>query len=367
MDALLRPTTLGGGAVEMDLGVGQPDSEPPMEVAEALSEAVGKGYYRYTSPLGLPELRERVAEFLNDLYGSNVSKDEVFIAPGAKAALFAAQAAMSERIRKLVLLDPSYYSYSRVGEFLGMEIVWVPMRLVGDRYRPDLYALGKVLDDRSLLILNFPHNPTGSVPGRRVMDEIFDLVLDSGARVLSDEAYEMFVYEGEHRGILAREDWRELGGYVGTLSKTLSITGLRLGYAVLDGETVRRMGGIAASVWGCPSAPSQYAALASLGVAREFGMRLAEKCGRRRDLAISILRGAEGMILPLPEGSLFLYPRLNVDSSNFARSLLQRGVRVVPSEVFSPRDRRSLRISFCVPEGVLRRGLGILLEALRAA
>lgn len=364
IEALTRPTTLGGGKVEYDLGIGQPDSDPPPMVVKALAEAVPKGYFRYTSPMGVPELREALARFLNDLYGSDVRPEEVFVAPGAKGALFAAQAVLSESKRKLVLMDPSYYSYSRVGEFLGMEVIWVPMRLEDDRYRPDLEVLEKALDAESLLIINFPHNPTGSVPGRRIMDEIFDLVLDAGAKVLSDEAYEMFVYEGEHRGILSRDDWRRLGGYVGTLSKTLSVTGLRLGYAVLPEDLVRKMGGIGASIWGCPSAPSQFAALVSLGIAVEYGKALARKYDKRRRLALSILRKSDHLRVPVPEGALFLYPRLDVDSSRLSETLRERGLKVIPSEIFSPADRRSLRISFCVREKVLHDGLFLLLDTL---
>ena len=349
--------------IDADLGLGEPDKSPPKELVQALIEAT-KVKPSYTPSAGLPEARKAVAEWLSKRYDTEISPEEVMITPSGKAALFLTLLYYGKR--EALLTDPTYYSYEPVLRSVGVKVKKVPMEREGEEYAFPK-SLPSEVPQGGVVVINSPSNPTGSVIGNEML-EVIDSALERNSHVVSDEAYDVFVYEGKHVSILNHEKWREAGAFVYSFSKVLCVPGWRLGAIVAKKEVIRKLTAAASNVYGCPCKWEQIALSKVLemdDVLRSHIEEMVEEYSKRRNIVREMLSDVVEF-LGVGRGAFYAFPSFGVDAEKLALKLAKRGVIAIPGKVFSEKyGRDSLRISFSAPLNELSYGLEAIGEAVR--
>ncbi|MEM3973846.1 MAG: pyridoxal phosphate-dependent aminotransferase [Ignisphaera sp.] len=357
----------------INFGVGQPDFPTPKHIVEEAKKALDDGFTGYTEVAGIPELRQAIAEYLNERYGSDVKPDEVIVTPGAKAALFLAFAAYIRPGDEVIIPDPSYYVYPEITKFLGGKPVYVPLKWLGSErgFELDVDAIEKAITSKTrAVVINNPHNPTGALFTPKEITKIFEIATERNILVIVDEIYDNFVYEGDFKSFISFENWRDYVVYTNGLSKTFSMTGWRLGYLVVRREIASRLTKLAVNVWTCATSFVQRAGVKALkgdwGPVKE----MIETFRRRRDIMVSELSKIDGVAVWRSRGAFYLYPnirkvldKLDTDVETFANRLLEeKHVVLLPGTVFSETDfgRNFIRLSFALNEELIVEGVNRL-------
>jgi aspartate/methionine/tyrosine aminotransferase len=350
--ALLVPDAL-------HLELGAPDFPTPPHIVEAAARAAADGFTSYTPAGGLPSLRALAAEKVSASNGIDCSPEQVTISAGGCCALYATLTALLNDGDGVLVPDPGWPVCSVIVEMLGGQVQPYPLAP-----ELDLDALEAAITERTrVLVVNSPGNPTGVVHARETLEEILDIAERHDLWVISDEAYEDFVYEGEHVST-ASIGAAERVISIFTLSKTYAMTGWRVGYLVAPPAIAAAAAQAQEPLIACPSSVSQKAAEAAFTGPQDAIPVMRDRFRARRDAAVALLDD-EGIGYLRPSGGFFLMaglPGPGEDSVAFVHATLaERGVAVVPGSAFGERGEGMVRISLCVDDGLLDRGLARLL------
>src|SRR5215472_10691204 len=215
----------------VNLGQGYPDTDGPIQIAAAAADAIlqGRGN-QYPPGAGIPELRRAIADHQRRFYAMDTDPDaEVLVTAGATEAVAAALLALVGPGDEVIAFEPYYDSYAACIAMAGG--VRVPVTLRAPDFRPDLDALRAAVSDRTrVILLNTPHNPTGSVFTRAELTAIADLACRRDLLVISDEVYEHMVFAGEHVPIASLPGMRGRTVSISSAAKTFSFTGWKIGW-----------------------------------------------------------------------------------------------------------------------------------------
>lgn len=362
MSALAQRT----GAI--NLGQGFPDTDGPEEVREAAVRALrdGRGN-QYPPGPGVPELRHAIAAHQQRHYGLDYDPDsEVLVTAGATEAVAAALLALVEPGDEVIALEPYYDSYAASIAMAGGTRVPVTLRPDGERYRLDLDELrGAVTDRTRLILLNSPHNPTGTVLTRDELAAIAELACERDLLVVTDEVYEHLVFEGAHLPLATfASQYPELRDRVLSISsagKTFAFTGWKVGWATGSPELVSAVRSAKQYLTFVSAGPFQYAVAEALALPDSYYAELADGLRTTRDLLSEGLRAA-GFTVYRPAGTYFvttdIRPLGESDGIAFCRSLPERcGVVAVPNAVFYDHQAEGapfVRFAFCKKPEVIR-------------
>jgi aspartate/methionine/tyrosine aminotransferase len=333
MDILARARALereGRSIIHMEIG--EPDFPTPEPIVRAGMEALAAGYTHYTPALGLPELRQAVAEFYRRRHGVDVSPERVVITPGASGALLLVLGALLDPESELLLADPGYPCNRHLARFLEARAVPVP---VGPEagYQLDARMVAQHWTPRTRAVLvATPSNPTGTLLDADALAALAQAVAERGGALIVDEIYQGLTYEVEARSALtvAPEAF-----VVNSFSKYFGMTGWRLGWLLAPEHFVPVLDRLAQNLFLAPSTVAQHAALAAFTPETQaiLEARRAE-FRRRRDFLLPALRGLGFDIPVTPQGAFYLYAdcaRFTRDAMAFARRLLtDAGVAITP-------------------------------------
>ncbi|MEM3702852.1 MAG: aminotransferase class I/II-fold pyridoxal phosphate-dependent enzyme [Candidatus Bathyarchaeia archaeon] len=331
------------------LEVGEPDFGPPERVKEAVLNALESGYVRYTETAGIPQLRERIAAFTNELFHADISPEQVIVTPGGRYAVFLAISSILSPGDEAIVFEPAWPAYKDCIKAVQAKAVSISTWLEND-WEPDLNALAKhVTELTKLVVLNNPNNPTGKIVNDNVLGKIVEMAGENDIFILSDEVYSNFAFK-PFKSILEFSDCKHI--YVNSFSKTFGMTGFRIGYAISDAETIKKMTKIQNLC--ITSVPEfvQYAAITALECmeeAKEYMKTVRERmnflCNALNKINVSYYR---------PDGGLYVFPRLqadNVDMQTFVkRLLLEKGVCVTPGTAFGDEYKNFFRVTACQPK-----------------
>ena len=362
----------------ISFGIGQPDFPTPSHIREAAKRALDEGFTGYTETAGIPELREAIAWYLNSRYGSDVDPDEIVVTTGAKTAIFVGMAAYLRPGDEVIIPDPSYYAYAQVAKLFGAKPVYIPMKFVpGEGFKLDIEKIeGAVTEKTRMIVLNNPHNPTGSIFTPDQVDELMELARRRNLIIVADEIYDNFVFGGARfKSVISFSDWRDHVVLVNGFSKTFSMTGWRLGYLVVRKEVIPKILNLAVTVYSCAPSFAQKAAVEAIrgdwGPVREM---IAE-FEKRAKILYSILSEAPGIEAYPPQGAFYMFPRvkglleasgLNVEQLVY-KLLYDYGVLVLPGTSFPEKVGEShVRLSFATATRDVEEGARIIVEAARA-
>ncbi|HEX7996034.1 MAG TPA: pyridoxal phosphate-dependent aminotransferase [Streptosporangiaceae bacterium] len=357
----------------VNLGQGFPDTDGPHVIAQAAADAImsGRGN-QYPPGAGIAELRTAIAVHQRRFYDLAVDPDsEVLVTAGATEAIAASLLALVEPGDEVIAFEPYYDSYAACIAMAGG--VRVPVTLRAPDFRPDLDALRAAITDRTrLILLNSPHNPTGSVFSRDELATIAELAISRDLLVISDEVYEHMVFTGEHVPIASLPGMRERTVTISSAAKTFSFTGWKIGWITATSDLVTAVRTVKQFLTFVSGGPFQYAIAEALALPDDYFRSVSGGLAGRRDLMIDGLAAA-GFEVYRPAGTYFITtdirPFGEVSGLDFCRKLPHKaGVVAIPSAVFydnAGEGQFHVRFAFCKKEEVLKEALNRL-SALRS-
>jgi aspartate aminotransferase len=344
---------------------GEPYMPTPQPIKDAMTAALAKNETRYAPSSGVTELLAAVVEKVRSRNGIPADDGSAIVVNGGMHGLFSAFATLLDPGDEVLMFSPYWTPITDVVVYHGASPVFVGT----ERARREglTAALAAATTSRTkLLYWNSPVNPTGEVFSRAEVEEVCAFVRENGLAMISDEAYEDLIYEGEgHVSPASFPGMAERTISVFTLSKTYSMTGWRAGYVIVPKRWRVPMKTIVLYSINGVSTPTQWAALEALRLPDTFLREALAGYRRRRDALVSGLRAA-GFELETPRAALYLFPKvpatMDPDSRAAARMLLDSArVATVPGLVFGSEGEGHLRFSFSVAEDTIAGGV----EALR--
>ncbi|MFF4751620.1 pyridoxal phosphate-dependent aminotransferase [Streptomyces sp. NPDC002514] len=355
----------------INLGQGFPDTDGPEEVREAAVRALREGRgNQYPPGSGVPELRTAIADHQLRFHGLGFDPDtEVLVTAGATEAIAAAMLALLEPGDEVIAFEPYYDSYAASIALAGGTRVPVTLRPHEDGFRLDLDELRAAVTDRTrLLLVNSPHNPTGTVLTREELAAIAALAVERDLLVVTDEVYEHLVFDGaEHLPLAAFPGMRERTVTIGSAGKTFSFTGWKVGWVTAHGPLVSAVRTAKQYLTYVSAGPFQYAIAEALRLPDSYFDNFRSGLRRKRDLLGDGLRAA-GFEVYQPQGTYFITtdirPFGEKDAYAFCRALPERcGVVAIPNSVFyddPDAGRSQVRFAFCKRDHVLQEAVGRL-------
>ena len=348
----------------INLGLGQPDLPTPPGIALAGIEAIASGRTAYTSTGGDPVVRDAIARRYPHVARGGAG---ALVTIGSQEAVFVSVLALAGPGDEVLVPDPGYPAYPVLARLAGAEAVSYPLR-PERAFRLDAEDVARRLTDRTrLVILCSPSNPTGAIDEDDELSRLARILGERGVPYLSDEIYAHFAYERPATSISRHAPGEGL--VVSGLSKDVSMTGWRLGWAVGPEEIVARLVACHQYVVTCASSISQAAALAALSPEgdRERA-RILETFGRRRTVMLEALRAIPGLPVTPPDGAFYFFVdvRARGGSMELAERLLARRVITIPGEAFGPGGAGFLRLSYAATEEDIRAGVEALGRELAA-
>jgi methionine transaminase len=343
----------------INLSQGFPDFQADPALFDATVRAMHEGRNQYPPMAGLPELRDAIADKVEQLYGTHCdAEQEITVTAGATQALFTAIAAFVRTGDEVIVFAPCYDSYVPAIETVGGKAVYAQLKFPD--YAPDWEQVRALISPRTrMIVANSPHNPTGSLLGVDDLAALAEITRDTDIIVLSDEVYEHIVFDGAtHASVLSNVELAARSLVVSSFGKTYHITGWKIGYVIGAAALMTEFRKVHQFNVFTVNAPCQIGIADYMRDASRH-QRLAAFYGARRDFFRAQLQATRFELLPC-RGTYFQLARYadvsDLPDRAFAEWLTREaGVATIPVSVFYPdaRDDRVVRFCFAKQEETL--------------
>jgi methionine transaminase len=347
----------------INLGQGTPDFGMNEELIDRVSKAMKDGYNQYSHRNGLLALREAIAEKVHFLYKTQLDPaTEITITPGGTYAIYTSLTAVLNRGDEVIVLEPAYDSYVPNIELNGAIPVLIPLLYPHYKINWDLVK-EKITPATRMIMLNSPHNPTGTILDENDIEQLRNIVKGTGIFILSDEVYEHIIFDGhKHESILKYPDLFQRSFVTFSFGKVYHCTGWKTGYCIAPEPLMKEFLKVHQYNCFCTNTPFQYG-LASFIQKRENYLELGNFLQKKRDYFESLM--AQTKFKPLSsEGSyfqLYTYEDLSDESElDLAKKLTtEAGVATIPVSAFYqiPKDDKVLRFCFAKKEETLQKAV----------
>lgn len=340
------------------LEVGQPDFPTPEHIVAAAAQAGRDGHTRYTPSAGIEPLRALIAAKLQRVNHISVCPEDINVTAGGVNAISLTLRALVEAGDEVLLPDPAWPNYEMMMAVIGC----VPVRYPLDPqtgFLPDVHAMERLVTSRTRVVLmNTPTNPTGAVFPQQAIQDMVRFTEKHDLWLLSDEAYDEIVYEGEHVSAAIFNPERVASTF--TFSKTYAMCGWRVGYVAAPHELSALIHKLIEPDISCACSISQKAAEAALAGPQDCVGAMRDAYLERRNMAMEILQGND-LIVSRPGGAFYLVvdiSRSGTDSYTFAKRLVaEHGVAVAPGATFGLSGEKWVRVALCTEQNTLAEGL----------
>lgn len=305
------------GREVIHLEIGEPDFDTPRHVSEAAARALLEhGETHYTASTGIAPLREAIVADVARWKGISTTPERVVVTPGAKPIMFYAMLALVDTGDEVIYPNPGFPIYESMAAFVGGVPVPAPLREEND-FRIDVDELASLVTDKTrLIVINSPHNPTGSILTDDDLRRIAEIAVERDIVVLADEIYGRLQYEGSPLSIATLPGMADRTITLDGFSKTYAMTGWRLGYGILPEWLVPAFSRLVINSVSCTNAFAQFGAVEALtGSQAEADAYRAEFIARR-SLMIDGLNAIPGVTCRMPHGAFYAFPNV----SSFGRS-----------------------------------------------
>ncbi|MBU3958156.1 MAG: pyridoxal phosphate-dependent aminotransferase [Nanoarchaeota archaeon] len=340
----------------ISLGPGEPDFVPDKFITDFAAQKLKEGFTHYSPAQGRLDLREALAKKLKKENKINVEPDRIAVTCGSQEAIFLALACLVDPGESVLIPDPGFLSYRPCVELLNGSAEPIELKeeegfqITGD-------AIRKAVTNRNrtrVLIINSPGNPTGAVFSRKTLEEIADIAIEYDLTVLSDEAYEKFVYKGKHVSFASLSGMGERALSFHSFSKSYGMPGFRVGYVSGPRELINAITKIHPYTTLCSPTVSQEAALAALSGPQKWVDRIVADYDRRRKFIVKKLNEIRGFHCFEPDGAFYAFPRIDfklagkkMTSLQFCEWLLKEAkVACVPGTEFGKYGEGFVRFSY---------------------
>ena len=343
----------------INLSQGFPDFDTHPELKNLVDKYIRSGRNQYAPMQGVGALRERIAEKVREMYGAGYHPDsEITITTGGTEAIYAAITAVVHPGDEVILFEPAYDCYAPIIRLNGGRPVYVKLEFPS--YRVDWDAFRQRLSPKTrLVLLNFPHNPTGAVLSAGDLDLLAEILRPTAVLVLSDEVYEHIVFDGRrHQGMSRHPELRERSFVVSSFAKTYHTTGWKIGYCLAPRPLSEELRKIHQYLVFAVNTPIQHA-YAEFMEERDRYVNLPSFYQAKRDRFLELIRGSRFRPLPC-HGTYYQlldYSGITEEPEiEFARRLtMEHGVAAIPPSVFYHHrdDHKVLRFCFAKKEETL--------------
>jgi aspartate/methionine/tyrosine aminotransferase len=350
-EVLVRARALEAqGRSVIHLEIGEPDFDTPSHITDAAVAALKGGATHYGPSSGLPDLRQAVAEDSTARRGVKATPEMVVVTPGGKPIMFYVILALVDPGDEVLYPNPGFPIYESMIRFIGG--VPVPVRLLEEKaYALDVDQLvSKITARTKLVILNYPHNPTGGIVPESGLRAIADAAARHGVPVLADEIYSRILYEGKHVSIAALPGMEPHAIVLDGFSKTYAMTGWRLGYGVMPAPLAQVVAKLQTNAVSCTASFTQLAGVQALRGDQSSVDTMVAEFRRRRDAIVDGLRQIPGFKCPRPLGAFYVFP--NIAGTGFSakaladRLLDEAGVACLSGTAFGEWGEGHLRFSY---------------------
>ena len=340
--------------------VGEPDFLPPIQVKNALEKVYDKGFIRYGDAKGLSQFRSALAKKNSKTFDVKTVQENILVSPGARFSVYLAISTLLNPGDEIIIIEPAWPAYKDCAFNAGVKVRVIKTTLES-KWEPNINQIEEAITPHTkMIVLNYPNNPTGKILPLNVQDEIIELAIKNDLYVLSDEIYSQYSYK-EWKSVLSYNYKKSI--VTQSFSKSHSMTGFRIGYAIAIAEIINKMSELQALCLTNVSEPIQFVALEALDAdisnnANIIKSRLELLTREAKEIGLDFVE---------PDGSMYLFakvPKDEFDSGRFANSLLEYGLAVAPGEGFGD-YKDFIRLSACRDEKELMDGISILRRYLK--
>lgn len=333
----------------ISLGVGEPDFQTPWDIRDAAIHSLEIGRTKYTANSGLKELRLAIVEWLKRKYQLEYSYENVIVTVGGSEAIDLAIRALLEKDEEVIIPEPCYVSYEPITTLVGGKPVPIPTKEEND-FRVTAKEIENAITDKTkILVLSYPNNPTGAVLRHEDLEEIVEVLKDKDIIVISDEIYSELTYGMQFESIAQFEEMKDKTIVINGFSKTFSMTGWRLGYAVGPKEIIDVMTKIHQSCIMAAPTTSQYAGIVALRDCDNDVEEMRKQYDLRRQYCVRKLNEM-GLHTFEPKGAFYVFPNITssgMSSEEFCEKLLEsKQVAIIPGTAFGESGEGFARISY---------------------
>jgi len=361
------------GVDVVDFGAGEPDFPTPDNIKAAGIRAIEQNFTKYTPAGGTAELKEAVVARHAAEFGTSYSTSECFISVGGKHVIFNLTQALINPGDEVIIPTPYWVTYKDVVSYAGGKCVFVETE-EKNGFAVSVAAIEKQVTDRTKMVfVNSPSNPSGTVLPRGEFETILRLCVERGIFLLTDECYSHFLYDGSPFSIASLPDVKNTVLVAGTVSKTYSMTGWRIGYGLVPAAIAGAVLKLQSHSTSNPTSIAQKAAVEALRGPQDSVPLMLAEYRKRRDFVIPRLTAMPGVTCTTPAGAFYAYPNIGAylgksgmaSSLQFAERLLAEAhVAVVPGEAFGTGEH--IRISYATSMKELERGLDRIEKFIRS-
>ena len=359
----------GQGRKIIHMEIGRPDFDTPDVIKEEAVRSLRGGNVHYTSNFGIDELKDAIANKLKEDNHLEVDpKKEIIVTAGAVEGLALCMMSLLDVGEEVLILSPAFTSYHNQALHPGGVPVAVPLRLENG-FKPLLSDLeARVTQKTKMLVINTPHNPTGAVYDRAVLENLAAFAHKYDLLVLSDECYEDIIYGHEHVSIASLPGMKERTVTINSTSKAFSMTGWRVGFVSASPEIIDYMIRIHQDLVICACAFAQEGAALAYRRRKEIIPPMVASFEKRRNQVIEHLDRMEGIDYVKPEGGFYVFPSIKefgLGDWEFCDYLMdEAGVAVVPGSSFGSSGEGFIRMAFSCSSEDLEEGLTAVRKAV---
>jgi aspartate aminotransferase len=357
------------GADLVEFGAGEPHFPTPQHIKDAAITAIQQNFTRYTAVAGMAELRSAIVQRHASDFGSDYKPDEAIASTGGKLALFNAVQVLVDHGDEVILPVPYWVSFKDIIEYGGGKCVYVETE-EDEGFRLTAEMIERRVTPRTrAIIINSPNNPSGAVIDPADFTAILHMAHKRGIYVIADECYVYLNYTGKSFSAGSVREVKEHLVIAGSLSKTYSMTGWRLGYALAPAPIVSAMTKLQSQSTSSSAHMIQKAAVAALTGPQQCVQEMKAEYIRLRDQTLGLLGTIPGITCVKPQGAFYVYPNVSAylgknginSGAEVAKRLLHEAhVVTVPGEAFGTREH--IRLSYATSPQEIQRGL----ERMRA-
>jgi aspartate aminotransferase len=355
----------------ISFAIGEPDFNTPEHIKKAGIKSIQENYTHYSVSAGIPELREAVAVFAAKERGIDITSKNVIILPSAKYVVDLAILSCTNPGDEVIYPNPGYPIYESLINVHGCVPVQAQL-WESEGWNYNIKDLRKKISPKTrMIIINSPHNPTGSVLNKRNLETLAEICIENDIWILSDEIYSKIVYDGmKYQSIGAQPGMIERTIILDGFSKFFSMTGWRLGYAIVNEELAKYLSRWLTNTVSCTATFTQMAGIAAMKEDKSPSYTMVKEFEKRRDLIHRRLNELEGISALKPSGAFYIFANVteackNLELKNsleFQNYLLDKGDIAVLSRIYfghkMPNEKEEyVRFSYCVSEEDINEGI----------
>jgi len=351
----------------INMSVGRPDFDTPMQIKEAAISAIQQGHVHYTASPGTEELREVISTKLKTIWNLEYRFDQIIVTTGATQAMMSCALGLFNPGDEVLVPEPYYVYYPGWIQMAGAKFVTIPMNQDTFQLTAEDVA-NKLTSKTKALILTSPHNPTGSVFAKEELKKIANMAVENDFVIISDDIYNTLLFDGvsyTHIGSFPGLSERTI--VINSLSKSHAMDGWRIGYMAIPEHLYGDILKVHQYTISCPNTFVQKAAIAALNCSQDETLNMVAEFDSRRLLIMDWLQEVE-LPCSTPQGAFYFFPsirRFGLNSSEFCEYLLkEKNVALVPGDAFGSNGEGFIRLSYAVNNESLRKGLTLISEGL---